>query len=522
MQTPPCRLAKTIAAALVATAPGAGAVHLDPRGIGQALVFPYYTVNSGNQTLISVVNQTDAGKAIGVRFREGRNARETRQFNLYLAPFDTWTASVFSRSDSDATGSANLVTADASCTVPAIRTSSHLPMVGNHRYVPFSNFHYTGTDNDAGPNGLERSREGYFELIEMGEVTNAARGSLAAITRGSSGSPANCLQIEQAWLDPTLVGQVGYWFADSSVDIAPPRGGLFGSAAIVDALAGTMMTYTASAIDGFSDVAHHTQPGNEDALALHHVRTNATSAAAHTFAGGAAVTSVYPTERAIDAVSALFAQDAIFNEFVTHPALGGRSEWVVTLPTKYAYTDEAIVGATPLPPFPRLFPRAPASQHAGNTGTAAVDLAVRWIDREGYAHFICEPPECLPFPGLPPPGPPVLQWSWASNVMTFNQPQSPTDGSAILGSRLAIDVNTLDDGMYDGWARVLLHRTGGEPPLRDQRMRPDLAGGVWNGLPVIGFLAVSYTNGQLTPGVLSNYAGAYPHRGAARYESPPP
>ena len=94
----------------------AQALHLSANGSGQVLLFPYYTVNSDNQTLISIVNSTDRGKATRLFFREGRNSRVAMELSIYLAPYDVWTASVFSIEQS---GAANIVTNDNSCTVPA-------------------------------------------------------------------------------------------------------------------------------------------------------------------------------------------------------------------------------------------------------------------------------------------------------------------------------------------------------------------------------------------------------------------
>ena len=59
----------------------AGAVSLNPDGLGQALIYPYYTVRSvegGNalNTYVSVVNHTSDAKAVRVRGREGRAAKE--------------------------------------------------------------------------------------------------------------------------------------------------------------------------------------------------------------------------------------------------------------------------------------------------------------------------------------------------------------------------------------------------------------------------------------------------------------
>jgi hypothetical protein len=46
-------------------------------------------------------------------------------------------------------------------------------------------------------------------------------------------------------------------------------------------------------------------------------------------------------------------------------------------------------------------------------------------------------------------------------------------------------------------------------------MRPALDGTIFNGLPAVGFAATNYVNANVTPGVLSNYSGLYPHRSTA-------
>ena len=58
----------TMATAIVAGLAGVAgianistAVNLNPDGVGQVLIYPYYTVNGGNTTVMSVVNTTSAG-----------------------------------------------------------------------------------------------------------------------------------------------------------------------------------------------------------------------------------------------------------------------------------------------------------------------------------------------------------------------------------------------------------------------------------------------------------------------------
>ncbi|HET7778489.1 MAG TPA: hypothetical protein VFL07_08050, partial [Rudaea sp.] len=164
-------LAAAIATALAVAASSSSAVMLSPRGTGQVLIYPYYTVNH-QQTLVSVINTTAHGKALKVRFREGYDGRDVANFNVYLGPYDSWVGAVFDTS-ADGTGAAAIATNDNSCTVPAFPLA---PVPGTLHALTFSNANYsqgaygTPTGTDSVPLGLDRTREGFFEIIEMGEV----------------------------------------------------------------------------------------------------------------------------------------------------------------------------------------------------------------------------------------------------------------------------------------------------------------------------------------------------------------
>src|ERR1700676_5390316 len=100
----------------------ADAVNVNPNGLGQVLIYPYYTVRADNHgnaynSLLTVVNSTSSTKAVKVRFLEGKNSREVIDFNLFLSPFDVWTGAVI---PSPLTAGGRLVTFDGSCTLPPI------------------------------------------------------------------------------------------------------------------------------------------------------------------------------------------------------------------------------------------------------------------------------------------------------------------------------------------------------------------------------------------------------------------
>ena len=129
------RLCILLAAAVAAT--GAQAVHISPNGTGQVLIFPYYTVRNGFATLVSVTNTQANTKMVKVRFREGMNGREVSDFNLFLAPNDSWTAAVVETADG-----ARIITNDNSCVTPSdMFTEVRKISFTGQSFNEFLNFH---------------------------------------------------------------------------------------------------------------------------------------------------------------------------------------------------------------------------------------------------------------------------------------------------------------------------------------------------------------------------------------------
>ncbi len=92
---------KNLTAAVLAGLAGAAgivgsaqAVNINPDGLGQVLIYPYYTTNGGNTTVLSVVNTSEDAKAIKVRFMEGQNSQEVLDFNLYMSAYEVWAAAI--------------------------------------------------------------------------------------------------------------------------------------------------------------------------------------------------------------------------------------------------------------------------------------------------------------------------------------------------------------------------------------------------------------------------------------------
>jgi hypothetical protein len=130
--------------ALFTMTPAAG-VALNPRGLGQVLIFPYYTVNHGQDALFSIGNAGDSGKVVHLRFHESYNARTVLEFDVFLSAHDVWTAAITQTSGD---GAALIRTSDRSCTNPPIAAAGQA----------FLEFGYTGPDQDSGPQTPARTR----------------------------------------------------------------------------------------------------------------------------------------------------------------------------------------------------------------------------------------------------------------------------------------------------------------------------------------------------------------------------
>ena len=205
----------------------AQAVNLNPDGLGQVLIYPYYTANDGNQTILSVVNTTDQAKAVKVRFLEGFNSREVLDFNLYMSEYDVWVASI-TEFDGPTTGDsrAMLLIPDSSCTVPYLygmgEVQANGKKLGKQEFLTLA---YTGDFADGGPTSSMRTMEGHFEMIEMGTLTGVAADNVRHEEDANGVRvPKDCLALTDYWTDYVNDdSKDGIWFkeADANADCEP-------------------------------------------------------------------------------------------------------------------------------------------------------------------------------------------------------------------------------------------------------------------------------------------------------------
>ncbi len=449
----------------------AHAMNVAQDGKGEVLLFPYYTVLNGFDTILSVTNTSDRTTVFKIRWREAKNSREVRDFNVALSPHDVWTAGV------TVNGSGALVrTFDKSCTSPILPDGPN-----GSTQIDFTNAAYTNAppfEEDGAGTAISRVQEGYFEIIEMAisTVPESAIGSTNTIefaTQHVAGVPRNCATFDAAMIDPANLTNAASGSGVFSSFTAPANV-LIGNATLINVSNGTAFDAAPTAIQNFQDT--YTIIFRPQDLSP-------------TLGDGEIVPSAFqlidglPTTTAIaavaapsvDAISVLLQANNVINEYATGEAgqSSTKTDWVVTFPTKHFYTDDGVTAA--LPPFHEVF--APA-------GRSCDPIALSIYDREEKTQVTVGQSQFSPRPN----GPGGATLCNEVNVLTFNN-------SALLGSGVQLSVDTSTVGT-SGWANLSLTGAPGNNGI--------------TGLPVIGFSAIGRNNAA-DAGNNRNYGSGMPH-----------
>ncbi len=475
----------------------ARAVQLDPGGLGQVLIYPYYTANGQQQTLLSITNTSDAAQVLQVTFREALNGRSALQFKLWLAQKDTWSGTVFALADDGiSSDGAGVLTRDPSCTFPRIPNGSITS--GGAPFYPLGNQNYSGAMSDGGPSDLGRARHGWVEVIALGNLSETLSGAIAF---NPNGVLFGCGFLEYLVLGPG--------------DTRRPSGGLAGTGSVIRVAAGTILSTRAEALSGFTGISLYTNDGLEPAPTLASVNEGtlggAVSAAILDDQGHSQLLT-YGTpgsgSRPIDAVSAALMATRLKNEYQTSAALAAATDWVVTLPTKPFYTDPALLGASTaaMPPFDELF-LAP--------GTSRQCVPYRIFDYNQKTLVQSSTFCSLGPPGLFDPAPPVVALTQAANVVPFLNLNFPPATSGVVAAP-SPPPGSAGVSQLSWFARPIVGPAGWlemnfVPTSFNHRLPASAEGKVLSGLPAIGFSASNIVNNNVSNGVLANYASAVRH-----------
>ena len=479
-------VASVVAGGFAMTMAPAYAVNVSQNNIGQVALFPYYTVKNGFDTLLSVVNTSDATVVFKIRFREALNSREVRDFNVIMSPRDVWNAVV----TKDATGTGALVrTRDNTCTYPALPNSAS---VSGAREIPFTTAGFDGTVTsppdranayrlDGGGVAMTRVQEGYFEIISMGQSTATNSTDIIEYnsTHLSTGVPRDCGKV------------IAAFDAASSGDYSTP-GGVFAHFTTP----GDNLKSFASLINVSNGTAVDANPTHLEAWTADPVLAPAGDLTPSLANGTASPTanwvnagpqSANPSSGNIqDGVSIALSATDVINEFAADGA-GVFTDWVVTYPTKHFYTDLNYATALADAPFTQNFGYDTTRGDGTGVlrGKSCDTVTIGYWNRE-------ELPKTGQGGGFSPSGQTSAEFCYEVNVLSFN-------GSNALGT----GTNHYDQGTSDvgpkGWANI--NQMGVTGPNGG-----NLASNVY-GLPTIGFAAIVRSVGASS----ANYGDSEPH-----------
>lgn len=442
----------------------AHAVNINPGGYGEAIILPYYTVNNGLNTLLTINNSTDQVKAVKIHFREGKEGKAVLSFNAYLAPQDIWVAglvpivsTVPGHTGEDA---ASILHFDESCT----------PFLSfEQQFLPFE------IDAESEDTNLKRSREGYIEILEMGELDPFTGLGEAATFGYGSEVPRACADIDMALSS-------GVWNdtdGDLTEQLLPISGGLSATVGIIDVAEGTLYSYDGIAFENFypSGSIFHTPPGDTRVPSLEQADTTSVI-----FNNGEPISTEW--EQGFQAISALLMKSQVESFYTVDASLDAKTEMVFSFPTKRLHPiDEA--------PFAALG----TTQDAG---CASYQLSM--YDRNSnnqcfYGNY------CLFNQNKSPQPPPIqVQMCGSINVLQmFRQDAQPNElPSRILGSEY-FDYRNIQSSVAEAGKIKVNFSQSLTAPNNDS----------YTGMPVIALTFEKYTNANAAPGLLAQYGGIY-------------
>ena len=468
-------------------------------GVGHIVIVPYFSTQSGNSTLINLVNtDTVNGKAVKIRFRGASNSDDIFDFQLFMSPGDVWTANVSRGAD----GVSRLTTADRSCTLPANVNQSFI----TSRLNP----------DLAAADLANETREGYVEIFTMADIpSSSVTSSVYAVTKHNTAGTASCtatvlegltqgdtrlaLPTRGLMSNWTLINvpNTTTWAGEAAAIVATDAAGIPGTGLNV------FWPQTATPLTG-AQIAANTS----DAAFLE----SAVEAASYDLPDlSTPYTSgtIDPTRQANDLSFALAARQ-IAGEFLSDPLIGATTDWVVSKPTRryyvavdYSATDpeDKLLSTRNIDPNALYYSSKYAPADGGFAdGNSIMGNAVNG----GKTYQICTQVTGVRFwnreelspsssgivisPGQPAPAPSLCG---EVSVLGVNSPVSP------LGASVARFNLTLPGGLVDGWGLLTANNT---------------VAGLNLGLPVLARQFIKATNPAVAPGVSGTFGAAWAAR----------
>lgn len=512
------------AGTLVDGAIAATVLEVNPSGIGHINLVPYFTVRSGFDTYLNVVNtDTRNGKAVKVRFRSVFDGADIRNFTVLLGPGDKWATAL--TLDSVA-GYPRVVHNDLSCTLPA-----------NVRVT-------LGPTYNALPNGdrVENpviAHVGSLEIITLADIPRlTSTGQLSplyvAVTAGTGASAPAC---SAAALDPLALDSANYLEArGKGLDV--PTTGLMTQWTLINVPRAVSYTGRATAIE--ARVSAGGSPGYRNLVLFPQtsllVQDNSKPTHAFTTSPVLAFSSAYVENWFPDlstpylpsglgalaqgvaarvqayGISKALAVSSIESEFVTEPGILAKTDWVVTMPTRYLEAGILPGNMTSLPSL--AWTDLTLNQAGAPVGGAVKNHFAKGINLEAaWGPSLACVTGVDPYnAGIPTTQPQTETGFRTHEGVAFNVQPASGDTSPFsvcgLGALLRFSKpgeNPADGALGDALMRriLLTSNTAGWGRIQI----PGVAG---RGLPIIGFAVSEFYNAAVAPGVAGAFGQTFP------------
>jgi hypothetical protein len=284
---------------------------------------------------------------------------------------------------------------------------------------------------------LDRTREGYIEIIEMATVVEGSD-TEADVTHNSSGVPG-VPKGDGCQLVSNKESQ-----ARKFTDYDLPSGGLFGAGTLVSSSMST--GYNATALEGLGFTAGIRESG--DVIPNLGSGSNLTAVVVDSPSSGTSRITAANFTASIDAVSAVLMHSSVMGEYSYDSTLG--TDWVITMPTKRAYVNPAPARA----PFQRAWNganRDGLGNWIGN-GTACVDVTIHSYDREEQSSSTPDDFSPVSDSGIP-------QLCYESTVVSFDAATSGPS-SVLASTNVSHYKGYQNPTTAGGWAEIVFGNAG--------------------------------------------------------------
>ncbi len=493
------------------TASNATVMEETSSGVGHNLYVPYFNVQDGNMTVLHVVNTDQVnGKAVKVRFRGAANSDDLFDFQVFMSPGDVWTAAISAGAD----GIAQIVTADNTCTVPALTSGVNQSFFTN-RLNPAA--------TDSGK--AAQTREGYVEIFNMADIpVNAAPTSLyTAIKHVANVAPCSVAG-SAARTRLNTIATTDFGDAGAGVPAAPaaaeaaafaagfntPTSGLMGDWYIINVPNTTTFSGGATAVvakvaaggvAGRANFVHFPQSdtpvvgGINNFTADPLLRGPLPIVVAGNYdlpdMSTPYVSIVTDPIAQASSLTAALAVKSITNEYANDAGIAAKTDWLFSMPTR-RYSVAANYAVLRTAPNYRVFTAltSPWFVPANTSVDADGKICVKAESQTFFNREETTPGATTPGPVFSPSTPgvtPVVQFCGETSVLSFADA-----GNSVMAATVARQ--NLVSGTYtNGWGTIATDN-----------------GGV--GLPIVGSAFIKLTNGAARTGTSGTYGINWPHR----------